>query len=195
VADGSGWSGFQAAIEDEVLLASVGNDFDIADNDVVVAVHVGGEGELEFSDAVGAEGELRAADAAGFDGDGFVGGVVGEGVPGVRVGLELKCDAAGFAGVVVDGDRDGDAVALGKGDGEIEVDEEVLEDFEAAGSGAQRAGLGGGEHGHAPSGDGVRDGDGYGGVAVGVGEYLRVDVERLREVGADVWGSRLEGRG
>ena len=37
-----------------------------------------------------------------------------------------------MTGVVVDGDRNGHAVALGQGDGQIEIDEEVLKDFEAA---------------------------------------------------------------
>ena len=75
---------FEAAVEDEVLLAAVGDDFDLADDDVGAvcgAVHVGGERELEFADAFGVEGELRAADAAGFDGDSLVGRVVVEREP------------------------------------------------------------------------------------------------------------------
>ena len=90
-------------------------------------------------------------------------------------------------------DRDGDAVALGEGDGEVEVDEEVLEDFEAGGTGAERAGLGGGEHGHAPGCDGVGDGDRDARVALGVGDDLWVDVEGLGEVGADVGSCRMTG--
>ena len=38
---------------------------------------------------------------------------------------------------------------------------------------------GGGEHRHAPGGDGVGERDGDGGVAAGVGDDFRVDVERL----------------
>ena len=65
--------GFQAAVEDLVLLAAIGDDFDFADHDVGAiraARHARGERQLEFADALGFEGELRTADAAGLHGDG-----------------------------------------------------------------------------------------------------------------------------
>ena len=82
--------GFQAAVEDQVLLAAVGNDFDFADHDVGAvraARHARGERQLEFADALGFEGELRAADAAGIHGDGLVGDVVHQREPVVRLAI------------------------------------------------------------------------------------------------------------
>ena len=58
---------FQAAVEDQILLAAVGNDFDFAHHDVGAigpAFHARRERELEFPDALGFERELRAANAA-----------------------------------------------------------------------------------------------------------------------------------
>ncbi len=123
----------------------------------------------------------------------LVGGVVEEGEP--VVWLELEADFSALAGVVVDGDGEGHAVALGESDGQVEVDEEVLEDFKAGCAGAEGAVLGGGEHGHAPGGDGVGEGDGDAGYAVAVGDDFGVDVEGLGEVRADVrLGAGVRGR-
>ncbi len=75
-------AGFEAAVEDEILLAAVGDNLDLANNDVVAGftacntVHLGREGELELADAVGMDGELRTADAARFDSNGLFGAVV-----------------------------------------------------------------------------------------------------------------------
>ncbi len=149
------------------------------------ALHGSGEREFEFADAFGVDGELRAADAAGVDGDGSC-WAVSSTSENQSSGLKFEGDVAACAGVVVDANRNGDAIALGEGDGQVEVDEEVLEDFEAGGAAAECAVLGGGEHGHAPGGDGVGDGDGDAGVAVGVGDDFGIDVEGFGEVGADV---------
>jgi hypothetical protein len=57
---------FEPPVEDQVLLATVGDDFDFADNDVIArngAIHVGREGELEFADARSGERELRSSHA------------------------------------------------------------------------------------------------------------------------------------
>ncbi len=128
---------FEAAIEDKVLLATVGDDLDFADDDISTigaTVHMCGEREFELADALGVEGELRAADAAGFDRYGLLVVVVVQ-TKTTSSGCSLRLDLAGFAGVVVDRDRDGDTVALGERDGQVEVDEEVLEDLEARGTG------------------------------------------------------------
>ena len=66
--------GFQAAVEDQVLLAAVGNDFDFAHHDVGAvgsALHARGKRQLEFADALGFERELRSAHAAGIDATDF----------------------------------------------------------------------------------------------------------------------------
>ena len=52
----------------------------------------------------------------------------------------------------------------------------------------------GGEHGHTPGGDGVGDRDRNVRVALGVGDDLGIDVERFREVGADVRRGHLRDR-
>ena len=46
-------------------------------------------------------------------------------------GCSLQADVAARAGVVVDGHRNRDAIALRQGDRQIEIDEEILKDFEA----------------------------------------------------------------
>ena len=126
---------FEAAVEDDVLLAAVGDDFNLADDNVFAGVgvqgvlHAGGKRELELADAVGVEGEARAADAAGFDGNSLLRAVVVQRVP--IAGLEPEADFAGVAGVVIDGDGNRDAIALGQRDGQVQVHEEVLEDLEA----------------------------------------------------------------
>ena len=82
---------------------------------------------------------------------------------------------------------------MGEGDGQIEIDEEILEDLEAGGAAAERAVRGGGEHGHAPGGDGVGHGNGDAGAAVAVGDDFGIDVERFGEVGAHVRGGGADG--
>ena len=61
-------SAFEPAVKDQAPLATVGNDLNLANDDVVerlgCSVHVGAEGELEFADAICVDGELRAADPA-----------------------------------------------------------------------------------------------------------------------------------
>ena len=178
---------FEPPVEDQILLATVGDDLDLADDDVIArgrALHVGGEGELEFADARGGERELRSTHAARFSSDGFFRRVVIEREPVFP--LELEADLAGLAGVVVNRDGERDLVALSERDGKIEIDEEVLKDLQARGGSAECAGGGGGEHGHAPRGDGVGNRDRDVSVALGVGDDLGIDVERFREVGADV---------
>ena len=149
------------------------------------AIHAGGERELEFADAVGLRVNCAPPTRPDSTGTRFFGGVVVEREPiGGLQAEELTSPRA--AGVVVDGDRNGDAIALGEGDGQIEIDEEVLEDFEAGEAEPSAPRLRGGEHGHAPGGDGVGDGDGDAGVAVAVGDDLGVDVEGFGEVGANM---------
>ena len=185
---------FQAAVEDQVLLAAVGHDFDFAHHDVGAihaARHARGERQFEFPDALGFERELRAADASGFHGEGLGGNVVHQGEP--VVGLQLQAHVAGGGRVVVGGDGNGDAIALREGDGQIEIDEEILKDLEAAGAAAERAVRGGGQHRHAPRGDGVRHRNHDAGAAIAVGDDFGIDVERLREVGAHVRSGGADG--
>ena len=112
----------RAAVEDLVLLAAVGDDLDLAHNNIIArdgAVHVSGKGELEFADARGGQRELRAAHAARFDRHRLFRRIVVEGEPVFP--LDLKADLAGLAGVVVNRDGERNLVALGERDRKIEV--------------------------------------------------------------------------
>ena len=141
---------------------------------------------------VAVERELRGAHAARLRRDSFFRRIVVEGEPVFR--LELQADLAGLAGVVVDRDGQRDLVALGERDRQIEIHEEVLKHFQAGSRGAECAGGSGGQHGHAPGGDGVGDRDRDIGVALRVGDDLGIDVERFRKVGANMRRSLLHDR-
>ncbi len=75
--------------------------------------------------------------------------------------------------------------------GQIEIHEEVLKYLQARSRAAECAGSSGGQHGHAPRGNGVGNRNGDVGVALGVGDDLRIDVERFREVRANMRRSLL----
>ena len=88
---------------------------------------------MRFASMVNCE----AADAARFDGNGFFRDVFDK--ENHSSGLSFRLTSPRVAGVVVDGHRDRDTIALGQGDGQVEIDEEILKDFEARCSGAQSA--------------------------------------------------------
>jgi hypothetical protein len=85
----------QPSVENEILLASIGDHFDLADHDVVTAVHVGREGELELADAPGSESKLRGADLVLSHGECLLRSVVFQRKP--IFGLKLEADLAGLA--------------------------------------------------------------------------------------------------
>ena len=89
---------------------------------------MGGQGQLEFPDALGFQRELRGGYAPGIDCDGLFGIVVWQREPIFL--FQFQAHVATRGRVVVDGHRNRHAVALGEGDGQIQVHEEILEDFQ-----------------------------------------------------------------
>src|SRR5580700_7207723 len=94
----------------------------------------------------------------------------------------MQIDVSFRPGVVVDGDWNIHPVTLRERDGQIEIDEEILKDFETGGAAAERAMDGGRHHSHPPGGDRIGHWDRDGGSSVLIGDDLRIDVKGFREI-------------
>ena len=131
---------FQAAVEDQALLPAVGNHFNFPHHDIgavgcrsCAQQSVSLNLPMRFASSVNCD----AANAAGIDRDRFIRDIVDQREPIVR--LELEADVAARAGIVVYGHWNRDPVALRERDWQVEIDEEILKDFQARSGAAQRA--------------------------------------------------------
>src|ERR1700688_2254466 len=121
---------------------------------------------------------------AGIHVDGFLPGVIHKREP--ITGFQLEMYVTFRIGVIVDGHRNRDLVALRQRDWEIEIHEKVLKDLEARSRRAEVTVLRGGQHGHTPRSDIVRERYGNAGITVAIRDDLRIDIKRLGKVGTHV---------
>ena len=112
--------------------------------------------------------------------------------PGVLPQLER--DALGPGEIVVDGDGDREQIALRYGHRKVKVDEEVPEDADRGGRGAERAALGRGKGRHAPGRDRIGQGHADRRTSRPVGDQRRVRVERFGEEAANARHAFLTAR-